>query len=234
MVALCVNPRKYNCAREASLTALFGIFALTFKGIKVMAQSCAPTIEQIKAGAKAIKSTLKNRFNIQVNHTQTLELSAVAYGYKDWHVASSLLQNVKKKNVKVMKVDASPNKRFFLISESMDIKQWSDTQVNRRIAQSRIQKKRAKALETNEDVEEILDILSITSEELENIPEHVYVGKDFVNIVFDKSDEVIDYEIDLNALQNETELLLFVKHLAGKVWMSEKILYEFMIKAGIR
>lgn len=196
-----------------------------------MTSSCMPTVEQIKAGAKAIKGVLQNRFNIPLNYTQSLELSSVAYGYKNWHVASSLLQNVKQQNDEVIKVDESLDKRFFLTPESMDIKQWYDTQINRRSIQSSIQMKRVKSLETNEDA---LDILSITSEELENIPEYVYVGNDSVNIVFDKSDEVIDYEIDLNILQSELELLSFVKHLAGKVWVSERILYEFMKKAGIR
>lgn len=60
-----------------------------------MTPSCTPTIEQIKSGAKSVKNTLLNRFGITVNHTQALELSAVAYGYKDFHVASGMLRGDK-------------------------------------------------------------------------------------------------------------------------------------------
>lgn len=48
-----------------------------------------PFEKQLKQSAKAIKSALKELHNFDINHTQSLEISARSYGFKNWNVASA-------------------------------------------------------------------------------------------------------------------------------------------------
>jgi len=67
----------------------------TFKGTNHMASyKDILTVEDIKATAKIIKDTLKNKFNIEIKQGWALETSSAIYGYKDWNTASADLVQI--------------------------------------------------------------------------------------------------------------------------------------------
>lgn len=51
-----------------------------------------PSEKQLKQSARAIQSTLKELHNFDINYTQSLEISARSYGFKNWNVASATIK----------------------------------------------------------------------------------------------------------------------------------------------
>lgn len=48
-----------------------------------------PSEKQLKQSAKIIQSVLKELHNFDINYTQSLEISARSYGFKNWNIASA-------------------------------------------------------------------------------------------------------------------------------------------------
>lgn len=52
------------------------------------------TINDVKNTAKIIKTTLKNKFNVEIKHGWALDVSSAVYDYKDWNTASAELLEI--------------------------------------------------------------------------------------------------------------------------------------------
>ncbi|HEX5330620.1 glyoxalase superfamily protein [Sulfuricurvum sp.] len=55
-----------------------------------------PSEKQLKQSAKAIQSALKELFDIEINYTQALEISARSHKFKSWDVACATAKKVQK------------------------------------------------------------------------------------------------------------------------------------------
>lgn len=215
-----------------------------------MQESLVPifTLTQLKYSAKQIRSYLDS-IGIKLSHSTALDVASNGIGYANYNIAKASIEKreaLHKEGVYQIIVPAFPNPskgiridqsnntnmHYFSTPESIDVEMWMEIQRERRSVQSDMRKMRAKSLES-ESGTALLRKLSITSEDIENIPERIYVGGDSVNIVFDKNNDVVDYEIEIDTIRSEKELLSMIKHLSGKMWMSEEILFEFMMKAGV-
>jgi hypothetical protein len=52
--------------------------------------SAYPHVDQLKLQAKQLRTTLKEKYQLEIGHGQTLDLVARSYGLKDWNVLSAL------------------------------------------------------------------------------------------------------------------------------------------------
>lgn len=197
-----------------------------------MTSSYTPTIKQIKIGAKAIKSTLQKRFNIEVNHIQALELSSVAHGYKDFHVASGLISGsveAKEASESVIQAMPSPRRKYFLQPTNTPLEEWiADQQDLYRFQANREADRKEDKIKNGVTLENT----KLTEEDF-MIPEYVYVSKDYVTIALDRHGRVENYTMRIDRIDDEASLLQFIAHIAGKVWSSEIIIKEILRKAGV-
>lgn len=55
-----------------------------------------PTPEAFKQKAKTVRKLMKDKFDIQMTHSQCIELVSNVYGFKDWNTASASAKSISK------------------------------------------------------------------------------------------------------------------------------------------
>lgn len=71
--------------------------------------SHVPTENQIKQFAKAIRSALRELHDFEINHTQALEISSRAHGFKNWNVACAIAKKHSKSLMLPIKEIVTPH-----------------------------------------------------------------------------------------------------------------------------
>lgn len=84
-----------------------------------------------------------------------------------------------------------------------------------------------------DDVFNYIDIININSEELNCIPEHIFISKTEIIIYFDCDFQIIDYRIEKARIKNKDDFIFWIEHLSGKNWVNREIIYEFVTKCKI-
>jgi len=81
--------------------------------------------------------------------------------------------------------------------------------------------------------DDLLEIFEIKKEDLECIPEHIFISKSEIIIYFDCDFQIIDYRIEKSKIKNKDDFIFWIEHLSGKNWVNREIIYEFVTKCKI-
>jgi hypothetical protein len=117
------------------------------------------------------------------------------------------------------------------------LKNWIKEQKNKLIKSEELKKQRQQKIDEHKAANirgiEYLRIFALKKEDLECIPEHIFISKSEIIIYFDCDFQIIDYRIEKSKIKNKDDFIFWIEHLSGKNWVDREIIYEFVTKCKI-